>query len=110
MIFNFFKKNKDVEFSVTGIIKGEEETVIYRFKKNKGTIECNDNVKSLVDKALKSKKSVGPVGQYMDRDINNPLAMLFILNSNEIFETIKRVEPISGTMPVAARTPKGSIS
>ena len=105
----FRNKYKDVEFSITGLINGEKEIAIYKYKKGKGEIKADAQIEFLLRSALERSTPVGPVGEPLKRDINNPLAMLFILNSNEIFDTVIKIELISGTMPKAANVPRGAI-
>ena len=102
-------KYNDVEFSITGIINGEVETVTYRYKDGKGTIEADEMIEFLLPALFAKPIPVGPVGQYLDRDINNPLAMLCMLKSDELFKTTPEIKLISGTMPTAAEVPNGAI-
>ena len=100
---------EDVKFSVTGEINGETDEIVYEYKDKKGHADGGKMSMFMLKCALERITSVGPVGMYMDRDINNPLAMLFILNSKEIFQKVLEVKLISGTMPVAPAVPEGAI-
>ena len=71
-------KYNDVEFSITGIINGEVETVTYRYKDGKGTIEADEMIEFLLPALFAKPIPVGPVGQYLDRDINNKTEYIFI--------------------------------
>lgn len=103
------RKFDDVEFRVTGIINGVEESIDYKFKDGFGTVAGGKMSMFMLDFALKDESPIGPVGEYVDRDINNPLSMIFILNSKEVFEKVIKVEIVSGTMPEASPIPKDSI-
>ena len=98
-------------FSVTGTINGETETINYKFENGKGSVSCSGNMSMFKLKtAMEYNAPIGPVGELLSRDINNPLAMLCILVSNEIFESDIKVHKISGTMPEASKTPEGAIA
>ena len=102
-------KHKSVKFLVEGKINNKIEKVIYEYKHKKGNINGDPMSMFMLQSALERKTPVGPVGMYLERNINDPLAMLSILTSDEIFEQVINVELISGEMPVAPELPKGAI-
>ena len=104
------EKYKDVKFSVSGIINGQTKTIIYELKKGKGSVSGDDAALFMLKSAMERPTPIGPVGEYYNRDINNPLAMLFVLNSDEIFQSNIKVELISGIMPEASVVPDGAIA
>jgi len=97
------KRNYD--FEVAGIVNGVKQKFRY-IKKGKKVEYIADNiVKSLFEECLKKDTPIGPVGQYMDRNINNPLVVLCIL-TNEVFDEVIETK---GTLPEADEIPPGSI-
>lgn len=101
-------EHKPVSFSVTGLINNVEETMYYSFDGKKGTVNGGTMSMFLFQNCLERTTPVGPVGMYLDRDVNDPLAMYFILTSEEIFQEILDVKLISGTLPEAPAVPKGA--
>lgn len=101
---------KDVKLSVSGIINDKVETINYEFKNGKGSVEGDDMAMFMLKSAMEENAPVGPVGEKLDRDLNNPLAMLFLLKSDEIFQSDVKVELISGDMPEASDIPDGAIA
>lgn len=65
------------------VIKGKIEEEIYELKYDVidevATVTGDEVALFIFDIKMKSEDSVGPVGQYMSRDINNPLATLFVM-------------------------------
>ena len=103
------KKYQDVKFSVSGIINGQLETINYEFKKGKGSVDGDDMAMFMLETAMKRTTPIGPVAEYLARDFNNPLAMLFILESDEIFQSNIKVKLISGVLPEASVAPDDAI-
>lgn len=91
-------------FKVVGIINGETETIEYSWENGHGSISGDPMIMFLMQNSLERTTPIGPVGQYMDRDIDEPLAALFMIK--ECFETILSCE---GDVPKAAEIPDNSI-
>lgn len=91
-------------FKVVGIINGETETVEYTWKNGHGAISGDPMIMFLMQNSLERTTPIGPVGQYMDRDIDEPLAALFMIK--ECFEIILSCE---GDVPKAATIPDNAI-
>jgi len=100
------KNNQDYEFEIKGIFSDSVEGYFHYIKQN-GKVEysCSEGVDFLFNYALEKEESIGPVGQYMERDINNPLVVLFILK-NEVFDKIIEVK---GNLPEADEVPPEAI-
>ncbi len=92
-------------FEVVGKIDGIEQRVIYNFVNGKGFLEGDKAILFLVQWELDNKTVVGPVGQYMESDINNPLSVLFVIR--KCFDSVIEV---SGSLPEAESVPEGCIS
>jgi hypothetical protein len=92
-------------FEVIGKIDGLEQRVIYNFENGEGSLEGDKAILFLVQWELDNKTVVGPVGQYMESDINNPLSVLFAIKKCFDF-----VEKVSGSIPEAESVPDGCIS
>lgn len=97
------KRNYD--FEITGIVNGVKQKFHYIKKGEKVEYIADNIVKSLFEEILKKDEPIGPVGQYMERDINNPLAVLFMLK-NEVFEKIRETK---GELPEADEIPSDAI-
>ena len=91
-------------FRIVGIVNGEQERIEYAIKDGKGTISGDPMIMFLMRNSLERMTPIGPVGQYMDRSIDNPLAVLFMIR--ECFDTILSWE---GNIPEADGIPDGSI-
>ncbi len=91
-------------FSITGIIKGKKETIAYEWKNGVGNISGDVSIMFLMQYELALKSLVGPVGQYVERNLNDPLATLFMIKN--CFEEITEHE---GNLPVAKPIPDGAI-
>ena len=72
-------------------------SITYKYENGKGNYICDEEIKMLFEDALKSNETIGPVGQYTERNINNPLSVLFILK-DEIFDEVNEVK---GNTPIA---------
>jgi len=100
------EERKDWNFEVVGLFDGKESKFHYIKKDGKVTYTCEDKgIIWLFEDSLGKDEPIGPVGQYMKRDVNNPLVVLFILKQ-EVFDEI--IDTI-GEIPMADETPKGSI-
>lgn len=91
-------------FKITGKINGEIESLSYDHKNGHGHVTGGEMAMFLFDYSLHRQTPVGPVGQYMDRDINEPLAALFMMK--ECFQEIISAE---GDLPCAEDIPDGAI-
>lgn len=100
------KNKKDYDFEIKGIFSDSIEGYFHYIKKEeKVEYECSKGVEFLFNYALEKEESIGPVGQYMKRDINNPLAVLFILKT-EVFDKIIETK---GELPEADEIPPEAI-
>jgi hypothetical protein len=91
-------------FTITGIINDNVQTITYNFCDGVGKLTGDTMIIFLVEDAMKSVELIGPVGQYMERDVNNPLAVLFVIK--ECFHSITKWE---GDLPKADPIPDGAI-
>ena len=92
-------------FSVEGIIKGVKQKIIYENIGGKGKLSGDELICFVIEDEMNSSDTVGPVAQYMDRDINNPLATLCVIEL--CFDEILVYE---GDLPEADPIPYGAIS
>jgi len=100
------KNKQDYEFEIKGIFSDSVEGYFHYIKKDgKAEYSCSAGVDFLFNYALEKKETIGPAGQYMERDINNPLAVLFILKT-EVFDKIIEVK---GQLPEADEVPPEAI-
>lgn len=100
------KINQDYDFEIKGIFSNSIEGYFHYIKQNgKVDYSCSEGVDFLFNYALEKKETIGPVGQYMERNINNPLAVLFILKT-EVFDKIIEVK---GELPEADEVPPEAI-
>jgi hypothetical protein len=90
-------------FSIEGLIFGESQRITYTNDNGVGKLTGDPVIVLLVEDALKSIELTGPVGQYLERDINDPLAVLFVIR--ECFHSITGHE---GGLPEAAPIPEGA--
>lgn len=91
-------------FQVTGVILGETESIRYDWENGVGRIEGDPTVMFLMRNALERNTPVGPVGQPMERDLDEPLAALFMIR--ECFDEILSCE---GEVPEAEELPDGAV-
>ena len=92
-------------YKVTGKIDGNIQTITYQYIDGKGVIEGDKAIIFLVQWEMDNKTIVGPVGQYMEADVDNPLSVLFVIK--KCFDEVISVE---GEIPEADGIPEGSIS
>lgn len=98
--------NKNYDFEIKGIFSDSIEGYFHYIKKDgKVKYDCSKGVEFLFNYALESNEPIGPVGQYMERDINNPLVVLCIL-TDEVFDKIIETK---GELPEADEIPPDSI-
>lgn len=91
-------------YKVIGKINGETESMTYHWDNGKGRVEGGPMAMFLFQSALERTSQTGPVGQWMDRDIDEPLSALFMIQ--ECFEEILSYE---GDLPEAEELPEGAI-
>lgn len=91
-------------FSMIGMINGETEKLSYQIENNRGVVSGDKMAMFLFQFALERSTPVGPVGQYSNRDIDEPLAALFMMM--ECFEKVTNYE---GDLPTASLIPEGAI-
>jgi len=90
-------------FTIEGIIGNQQQRISYINENGMGSIFGDFIIILAVEDAMESCEPTGPVGQYMERDINNPLAMLSVIS--ECFDTISGYE---GDLPEAEPLPEGA--
>lgn len=90
-------------FKITGVINGEKESLTYEFVNGRGSVSGDEMAMFMFKNSMERHTPVGPVGQYMDRDIDEPLAALFMMM--ECFEEIISSE---GDLPNAEELPEGA--
>jgi len=90
-------------FSIEGIISNQQQKITYTYESGIGKIDGDLLIMLAVEDAMESSDLTGPVGQYLERDINNPLAVLSVIN--ECFEAITGYD---GDLPEADPMPEGA--
>ena len=91
-------------FSIEGIINNEKQKISYKYEDGVGRLDGDSIIMLLVEDAMENCELTGPVGQYLERDINDPLAVLCVIK--ECFDTITRYE---GELPEADSMPEGAV-
>ena len=91
-------------FRIIGKVDGVPQEITYDYNNGKGAIAGDKAITFLLQWELDNKTIVGPVGQYMEADINNPLSVVFVLR--QCFDSIEQIE---GELPEAETIPDGSI-
>jgi len=91
-------------FMMIGRVEGIQQKITYEYHEGKGTFYGDKAITFLLQWELDNKTIVGPVGQYMEADINNPLSVVFVLR--QCFDSIEQIE---GELPEAETIPNGSI-
>lgn len=91
-------------FMMVGRVEGIQQKITYEYQDGKGSFYGDKAITFLLKWELDSKSVVGPVGQYMEADINNPLSVVFALR--QCFDSIEQIE---GELPEAEEIPEGSI-
>ena len=91
-------------FKVIGKINDVEESLTYDFVDGHGVVTGGEMAMFLFRNALERTTSVGPVGQYMDRDIDEPLAALCMM-----MECFQEIIGFEGDVPTAEELPDGVI-
>lgn len=91
-------------FKMIGKVAGVLQKVEYDYRDGKGSIVGDKAITFLVQWELENRSIVGPVGQYMEADINNPLSVVFVLR--KCFDSIENIE---GELPEADSIPADSI-
>lgn len=91
-------------FTIIGEINNRTEKISYLLSDGQGHLDGSQQILMLVEDALTDTSLTGPVGQYIERDINNPLAVLFVIR-----ECFERIFEISGEIPQAEDIPKGAL-
>jgi len=100
------KSNQDYDFEIKGIFSNSVEGYFHYIKQNgKVDYSCSEGIDFLFNYALEKEETIGPVGQYMERNINNPLAVLFIIKT----EVCDKIIEVKGELPVADEVPPEAI-
>lgn len=91
-------------FWIKGLIGKVEQEIVYDIADNRGSLTGDEGILFLVNMELERKSIVGPVGQYYESDIDNPLSVLFVIRKcfDEILEA-------GGEIPKAEAIPEGCI-
>lgn len=90
-------------FKITGTINGEKESLVYEFENGHGVVTGDEMAMFMFRNALERSTPVGPVGQYMDRDSDEPLAALFMM-----MECFQEIISFEGEPPTAEELPEGA--
>lgn len=90
-------------FKIIGIINGEKESLTYKFEDGHGAITGDEMAMFMFRNSMERNTPVGPVGQYMDRDIDEPLAALFMM-----IECFQEIVGSEGELPTADELPEGA--
>ena len=92
-------------FKIIGIINDETESLIYDVVDGHGSVTGGDMALFLFRNSLERQTPVGPVGQYMDRDIDKPLSALFMM-----MECFQKIISSEGDLPTAEKVPEGALA
>lgn len=100
------KNKKNYDFEIRGTFSDGVEGYFHYIKRDeKVQYDCSKGVEFLFNYALENNEPIGPVGQYMERDINNPLVVLCILK-DEVFDKIIETK---GELPEVDEIPPDAI-
>lgn len=91
-------------FKITGIVNNKTESLTYEFLNGHGIISGDEMAMFMMQNSMERHSQVGPVGQYMDRNIDEPLAALFMM-----MECFQKIVSYEGELPVAGELPEGAI-
>ena len=86
------------------MINGKKESLTYELDDGHGVVSGDEMAMFMFRNAMDDSTPVGPVGQYMDRDIDEPLAALFMM-----LECFQEIESYEGDLPTAEELPEGAI-
>lgn len=91
-------------FMMIGQVEGVLQKITYEYNDGKGSFYGDKAITFLLQWELDNNSIVGPVGQYMEADIDNPLSVVFALRN--CFDSIEQIE---GELPEADSIPDDSI-
>ncbi|MGN0114829.1 MAG: hypothetical protein ACI4DY_09645 [Monoglobaceae bacterium] len=91
-------------FRIIGLIDGVEQSIEYTVVNGTGSYKGDLLVDFKMRNALESLAPTGPVGQFLERDLNNPLSAFCMML--ECFDEVIKTE---GNIPTAAELPDGAI-
>lgn len=91
-------------FKIVGKIDDFVEEIEYEYVDGKGKLKGDKAIMQLVEWEFEFKNMVGPVGQYMEADIDNPLSVL-----SAIIKCFDSIISYEGDLPEAAEIPEGCI-
>lgn len=91
-------------FKLVGKVDGVLQEITYDYSNGKGSIVGDKAITFLLQWEFENKSIVGPVGQYLEADINNPLSVVFALR--KCFDSIEHIE---GELPEADNIPNDSV-
>lgn len=87
-------------FTITGLINGTKQKIEYNWDDGIGSYNGDILVDFKMRTALESHATLGPIGQYLERDLDEPLAALCMM-----LECFDEVEKIEGDIPTATKLP-----
>lgn len=90
-------------FSIEGVLFNQIQKITYTFDNGVGKLSGDRIILLAVEDAINSYELTGPVGLYLERDINDPLSVLSVIS--ECFESITGYE---GNIPEAELMPEGA--
>ena len=91
-------------FTITGLINGTSQKIEYFWEDGIGSYKGDILIEFKMKTALESHAPTGPVGQPLERDLDEPLSAFSMMM--ECFDTIEKIE---GQVPQAAQLPDGVI-
>ena len=91
-------------FTITGLINGTSQKIEYFWEDGIGSYKGDILIEFKMKTALESHAPTGPVGQPLERDLDEPLSAFSMMM--ECFDTIEKIE---GQVPPAAQLPDGVI-
>lgn len=91
-------------FTITGLINGTKQTIEYFWEDGIGSYKGDLLIDFKMKTALESHSPTGPIGQQIDRDLDEPLSAFSMM-----LECYDIVEKIDGEIPKAAKLPDGAV-
>ncbi len=91
-------------FWIRGIIGGVIQKVCYEESDGHGSLTGDEGILFLMNMEFEERSIVGPVGQYMEANVDNPLSVLFV--AKKCFDKIMEA---GGDLPEADEIPEGCI-
>ncbi|GFI04180.1 hypothetical protein IMSAGC005_03032 [Lachnospiraceae bacterium] len=92
-------------FWIKGRIDEIEQKICYEVSFGHGLLTGDEGILFLVNMELDKKTIVGPIGQYVEANIDDPLSVLFVIR-----DCFDEIVDVGGEIPEADTVPEGCIS